>query len=113
MKVQEALGELLRVSSDVTHAAVLETDGTLVATTGPAPGVAGAAGELWAAAQRAAAEGAGALDQLVCEGPGGATFMVAEGDHRIVAITGRRPVAGLVFYDLRTCLRDAFGQEEA
>jgi predicted regulator of Ras-like GTPase activity (Roadblock/LC7/MglB family) len=113
LEVHEALGELMRVSSDITHAAVLDADGKLVAGTGPAAGVAGAAGELWAAAARVAAENDGAPDQLVCESPAGAAFMVVEGEHRIVAITGKRPVAGLVFYDLRACLRDAFGGEEA
>ena len=41
----------------------------------------------------------------------GATFMLVEAGLRIVAITGRRPASGLVFFDLRTCLRDTFDGE--
>jgi hypothetical protein len=43
----------------------------------------------------------------------GAVFVVREGEHSIVALTGSRPVSGLVFYDLRACLHDAFPEEVA
>ena len=114
MTVQKALAELLRVSTDVSQAAVLDGDGAVVASTGTAPdaAVASAARNLWQTAQSAVDEaGGGALGQLVVEGGQGATFMVAEAGRRIVAITGRRPASGLVFFDLRTCLREAFGGE--
>ena len=35
----------------------------------------------------------------------GALFVVREGGHTIAARTGPEPTAGLVVYDLRTCLR--------
>ena len=31
--------------------------------------------------------------------------MVTDGDRLVAAVTGRDPTAGLVFYDLKTCLR--------
>jgi predicted regulator of Ras-like GTPase activity (Roadblock/LC7/MglB family) len=112
--VQEALAELLRVSADVTQAAVLDGNGAVVASTGTAShaAVSSAAENLWQMAQRAAGEaGGGILGQLVVEAGQGATFMVVEAGMRIVAITGRRPASGLVFFDLRACLRDAFDGE--
>ena len=114
MTAQEALAELLCVSTDVIQAAVLDGDGAVVASTGTAPhaAIAGAAVNLWQMAQRAAGEaGGGILGQLVVEAGQGATFMLVEAGMRIVAITGRRPASGLVFFDLRACLRDAFDGE--
>ena len=32
---------------------------------------------------------------------------------RIVAVTGPRPAVGLLLFDLRTCLGDAFAEEDA
>jgi hypothetical protein len=35
----------------------------------------------------------------------GAVFLLREGERTIVGVTGPRPTAGLVAYDLRTCLQ--------
>ncbi|MGO8684645.1 MAG: roadblock/LC7 domain-containing protein [Thermoleophilia bacterium] len=115
MTIQEALVELQRVSTDISEAAVLDGNGVAVASTRPMTddAVAGAAQHVWRAAQRAASEaGARVLHQLVVEAGQGASVMVAEAGHRIAAVTGRRPVLGLVLFDLRTCLSDAFGRQE-
>jgi hypothetical protein len=32
--------------------------------------------------------------------------------HRIAAVTGAQPAVGLLLFDLRTCLSDAFAVEE-
>jgi predicted regulator of Ras-like GTPase activity (Roadblock/LC7/MglB family) len=53
------------------------------------------------------------LDQIEVCSESGAVFVVREGEHSIVALTGSRPVSGLVFYDLRACLHDAFPEEVA
>ena len=119
MTIQEALDELLCVSADVTQAAVLDSDGVMLARTGRASdasdgnvAVADAADSLWHMAQGAVGEaGGGILGQLVVESGQGATFMLVEAGRRIVATTGRRPAAGLVFFDLRACLNDAFSGE--
>ena len=41
----------------------------------------------------------------------GSVFVVADGERLIAAVTGRDPTAGLVFYDLKSCLRQAGEQE--
>ena len=35
----------------------------------------------------------------------GCVFVVADGERMVAAVTGRDPTAGLVLYDLKTCLR--------
>jgi hypothetical protein len=84
------------------------------------PGAAGtivaeAAVRLWAeAAGRAEQAGAAALQHVVVPVDGGAVAVVAAHGHRAVAVTGPRPAVALLFFDLRTCLSDAFaGLEEA
>jgi hypothetical protein len=39
-------------------------------------------------------------------------FVVRDRGHFVAAITGREPTVGLVFYDLKTCLR-LVGSDEA
>ena len=115
MSIDDAIGELLKISGDVTSVAILDENGTLL---GSGPGkaqaaVGEAAGRLWAAAghaaERLAREG---LEQLAVESGEGGAFMVRDEGRIIVALTGRRPMTGLVFYDLHACLSAAFGAEE-
>jgi predicted regulator of Ras-like GTPase activity (Roadblock/LC7/MglB family) len=115
LTVREALDELLRTSSDVTQAAIVDGTETTVAGGGgaSAAAVAAAADALWELALRAASGAAAGLDQLMVEASEGATFMVADGSLRIVALTSRRPAPGLVFYDLHACLRNALTAREA
>ncbi len=69
----------------------------------------GAVDALWAAAARRAAQDAPAeLEHLLVPIPGGAVAVVQAHGHRAVAVTGERPAAGLLLFDLRTCLADAF-----
>ena len=42
----------------------------------------------------------------------GSVFVVRDGERIVVAVTGREPTVGLVFYDLKTCLRLA-GEQPA
>jgi hypothetical protein len=42
----------------------------------------------------------------------GAVAMLAAHGRRIAAVTGPRPAVGLLLFDLRTCLGDAFAEEE-
>ena len=35
----------------------------------------------------------------------GCVFVVTDGERLVAAVTGRDPTSGLVFYDLKTCLR--------
>ena len=112
--IDEAIRELLDVSTDITSVAVLDDAGNIAAA-GPAPAgddAAPAVSALWeAAARRAAAFGESALDHVVVPGAAGAVAVVAAHGHRIAALTGPDPAVGLLLFDLRTCLGDAFAVE--
>jgi hypothetical protein len=116
LTIDEAIRDLLDVSTDVTAIAVLDEDGAVVAS-GPGAagtGVAEAAVPLWAeAARRAREAGAAALEHVVVPLDGGVVAIVEAGGRRAVAVTRPDPAIALLLFDLRTCLGDAFaGPEE-
>ena len=77
------------------------------------PETAEAAGLLWDAASRRAAEsGDGGLEHVVVPVAGGVVAVVEAHGHRAVAFTGPRPAVALLLFDLRTCLGDAFAAGE-
>jgi hypothetical protein len=49
--------------------------------------------------------GAPELVQIQAATPRGSLFVVRDGGHVVAAVTGSKPTVGLVFYDLKTCLR--------
>ena len=116
MTIDDAIRDLLDVSTDITAVAVLDDDGAVVAS---GPGAAGeltaeAAGRLWAAAaRRAELDGATGLEHVFVPVPGGAVALVDDHHHRAVAVTGPRPAVALLLFDLRTCLGDAYSATEA
>ncbi len=99
------------MSTDITAVAVVDASGAVVAG---GPGAvdqeaAQAAGLLWDAASRRAAEsGDGVLEHVVVPVAGGVVAVVEAHGHRAVACTGPRPAVALLLFDLRTCLGDAF-----
>ena len=115
MTVDEAIRDLLNVSTDIQGVAVLGPEGG-VAAAGPgavAADLAATAGRLWeAAVERAAALGESPLGHVVVQDANGAMAMLAARGRRIAAVTGPRPAVGLLLFDLRTCLGDAFAAEE-
>ena len=115
MTVDEAIRDLLNVSTDIQGVAVLGPEGD-VAAAGPgavAAHLAATAGRLWeAAVERAAALGESPLGHVVVQDANGAMAMLAARGRRIAAVTGPRPAVGLLLFDLRTCLGDAFAAEE-
>ena len=115
MTVDEAISDLLNVSTDIQGAAVLGAEGD-VAAAGPgvvAADLAATCGRIWEAAlEGAAALGESPLDHVVVQDADGAVAMLAARGRRIAAVTGPRPAVGLLLFDLRTCLGDAFPAEE-
>lgn len=116
MTADEAIRELLQTSTDVREAAILDAVGTLVAWSPGevGSGLSAAADALWnAAAARAAALADPPLDHVVVEDFAGAVVIVAAAGRRIVALTSPRPAIGLLLFDLRMCLGDAFAEAVA
>jgi predicted regulator of Ras-like GTPase activity (Roadblock/LC7/MglB family) len=112
----EAIRDLLDVSTDITAVAILGP-GDEVLAAGPPSAAAGvtlgpASRDLWTAAAAEADSLAGrGLDHVVVQDAAGAVALLAAGERRIVALTGPRPALGLLVFDLRTCLGDAFPAE--
>jgi predicted regulator of Ras-like GTPase activity (Roadblock/LC7/MglB family) len=107
----EALRELTEISTQIEAAVVLDREGVVVASTlddERAGRLAGSALELL----RAAEEQGESLVQLDVALRDGVVFLVADGDRVITATTGPEPTAGLVFYDLKSCLRALGGDEK-
>lgn len=106
MTGDQALGELLDVSEDVVAAVILDAGGEPVASTA-AEDETRAAAEIalgmlaYAGALRTGAS-AGRLEAVTSDGH---LFAVTDEGGTIVAATGRDPVAGLVYHDLRATLR--------
>ncbi len=109
MDAAAALADLTELSSQIETAAVLGSDGAVLASTfadgALAERLAGSARELLAAAGEHAAGAQRELTQLEVALPEGSVFVVRDGGFAIAATTTPKPTAGLVLYDLRTCLR--------
>jgi predicted regulator of Ras-like GTPase activity (Roadblock/LC7/MglB family) len=106
--VDDALAELLQLSSQVQAAVVLSVDGTVL---GAAPSGSRRAKAL-AAVVPELVERAGevrrqdaALARIEINLDSGGVFVVRDGNHVAAAATARSPVNELVIYDLRICLR--------
>jgi predicted regulator of Ras-like GTPase activity (Roadblock/LC7/MglB family) len=101
----DALAHLTEISSQIDAAVVLDKEGTVVAATVDderAGRMAGAALELF---RRADEQRGQELVQLDVALEGGSVFVVRDADRLIAATTRSEPTVGLVFYDLKSCLR--------
>ena len=107
MDAVQALAELAELSSQVERAVVLRADGSVLAATpeddAAAPTLARAALDVLATAfeLRSRPQEVTRVEVELAEG---ALFVLREGGRTIAAVTGPQPTAGLVAYDLRTCL---------
>jgi predicted regulator of Ras-like GTPase activity (Roadblock/LC7/MglB family) len=110
MDAQQALADLTEISSQIQAAALIGEDGSVVASTfadeGRASEFARAAGELVDAAAHVRPAGE-ALVQLEVATGEGSVFVVRDAGRTIAATTSPEPTVGLVFYDLKSCLRSA------
>ena len=110
MDAAQALADLTEISAQIEAAVLARADGSVVASTfrqeGQGEDLARAAVELVAAAGEARGNsGAPELVQIQAATPRGSFFIVRDGGHVVAAVTGSKPTVGLVFYDLKTCLR--------
>ena len=109
MAAASALADLLEISSEVDAAVLLDSDGSVAASTLAAAAAAerlarAGIGVLEAAEERFAGSGR-ALTQVEAALREGSVFVAREDGRTIVARSHPKPSSQLVFYDLRACLR--------
>jgi len=110
MDAPQALADLTEISSQVVDVAIVDEGGAIMATTAGDPGraerfVAGIAKLLEQAERLREARGLPDLAQLEAATLDGSVFVVRRGGRVIAATTRPDPTVGLVFYDLKHCLR--------
>jgi predicted regulator of Ras-like GTPase activity (Roadblock/LC7/MglB family) len=109
MDAQQALADLTEISSQIEAAVVFDEKGKVAGSTLGEPSradeLAAAASELLAAAE-GVKTGESPLTQLEVAAGEGSVFVVREGKTCIAATTGSNPTAGLVFYDLKSALKN-------
>jgi len=110
MDAARALGDLTEISSQVEAAVLFGEGGEVLGSTLESESATAAlvrgAGELLEAGGSFRSEGA-TVTQLEASTPDGSVFVVRDGARGIVATTAAQPTVGLVFYDLKSCLRSA------
>jgi len=110
MDAQQALGDLTEISSQIRAAVVFDDQGKVAGSTlgdsGRADELARSAAELLAVAEGVKTGDGTELTQLEAATDEGSVFVVREGTTRIAATTGVDPTVGLVFYDLKSALRN-------
>jgi predicted regulator of Ras-like GTPase activity (Roadblock/LC7/MglB family) len=117
MDAAQALADLTELSAQIERAAVVDGDGAVLASTfvdeERARQFAEGARRLAEEAETArASRGLPGLAQLEAATLGGSVFVVQDGRRLIAATTRPEPTVGLVFYDLKHCLR-AIGDGDA
>ena len=100
-----ALAELTEISSQIESAVLFGADGKVVAATIPDEPAAQVAASAKALLEQAAQIGDGERTQIEASTGDGSLFVVKDGTTMIAASTSAEPTAGLVFYDLKECLR--------
>jgi predicted regulator of Ras-like GTPase activity (Roadblock/LC7/MglB family) len=100
-----ALAELTEISSQIESAVLFGADGKVVAATIPDEPAAQVAASAKALLEQATQIGDGELTQIEASTSAGSLFVVKDGTTVIAASTSAEPTAGLVFYDLKECLR--------
>jgi predicted regulator of Ras-like GTPase activity (Roadblock/LC7/MglB family) len=106
MDAQQALADLTEISSQIEAAVVFDDTGKVLGSTLPdGEAFARAAADLLAAAGELKT-GDSTLAQLEIATGEGSVFVVREGKATIAATTPPQPTVGLVFYDLKSALRN-------
>ena len=110
MDAAQALADLTEISSQIEAAVLFDEGGAVRGSTladeNAAAALARAADTLLEQATAFHRDG-GSVTQLEASTAAGSVFVVRDGDRRIAATTGPAPTVGLVFYDLKSCLRGA------
>ena len=112
----QALADLTEISSQVIHVAIVDGDGSIMATTIGDEARAGRFVEgvrklLDEAEALRQSRGLPGLAQLEAATLDGSIFVVRRGERLVAASTRPDPTVGLVFYDLKHCLRSLESEE--
>jgi predicted regulator of Ras-like GTPase activity (Roadblock/LC7/MglB family) len=114
MDAAQALADLTEISSQIEAAVLFDEGGAVLGSTlasdEAAQGVAQAAGQLLERAGGFRSEGS--ITQLEASTADGSVFVVRDEARRIAATTGPAPTVGLVFYDLKSALRNTDAEPE-
>ena len=102
-----ALAELIEISSQVEAAVLFDPTGAVTEATLSDGAAARLASSARALLESAAELRAGELTQVEAATGDGSVFVVRDEDRLIAAVTRPEPTSGLVFYDLKSCLRRA------
>src|SRR5215207_6952273 len=109
MDAAQALADLTEISTQIQAALIADEKGAVIASTfaddATASQAARTALDLFAAAEDAGRDGTVSLTQILAATHAGSVFVVRGDDRIATAVTGPEPTVGLVFYDLKTCLR--------
>jgi predicted regulator of Ras-like GTPase activity (Roadblock/LC7/MglB family) len=106
-EAQTALTELTEISSQVEAAVLFDGSGTVTATTLSDEAAARLASSARTLLESAGQLRDGELTQIEAATGDGSLFIARDGERLIAAVTPPEPTAGLVFYDLKSCLRRA------
>jgi predicted regulator of Ras-like GTPase activity (Roadblock/LC7/MglB family) len=105
----KALGDLKEISTQIRQAVIVDPAGGIFASTVEdehrARSMAEAATRLLTAAEESVQGQEKPVSQVEARLEDGSVAIVREGGRTIAATTGPSPTIGLVFYDLRACLR--------
>ena len=111
-----ALADLSEISSQIEAAVVFDSEGTVLGSTEAdemrANRLARTALDLVAAAGQVATGATRRLTQIEGSLREGSIFVVTGEERSIAATTTPEPTSGLVFYDLKTCLRSLATEPE-
>ena len=119
MDAAQALADLVEISTQIETAVLVDAQGKVAATNladaSRADSLARAARDLLAASEESmsGSERSEKLVQLQAATPEGCVFVARDDERVVAAVTVPDPTVGLVFYDLKTCLRHAAGEELA
>jgi predicted regulator of Ras-like GTPase activity (Roadblock/LC7/MglB family) len=106
-EAQTALAELTEISSQVEAAVLFDGSGAVAAATLPDEAAVRLASSALALLESAEQLREGELTQVEAATSEGSLFVARDGVQLIAAVTEPEPTAGLVFYDLKSCLRRA------
>lgn len=110
MEAPQALADLVEISAQIESAVLAASDGAVLGSTIADAERSQAVAREALALLEAAHGPAGEPTQVEASLPEGSLFVVRDEERLVAAVTGRDPTVGLVFYDLKTCLRLA-GEE--